>query len=152
MVYRGVYVINETMEAELEFICQASVIDFEVPIGLVIPRALTTSLYRDSSLHACGGYSTTLRVWWYLSFPDEIVQQTLLHLKDNKDKTFISINCLEYTIIINYCAAITALLHNDIINDPHPVVLCVPDNVSANHWPNSGKVLLRILDWLNFWN
>jgi hypothetical protein len=95
----------------------------------------TTSLYGDCSLCACGGYSTTLQVLWYQSFPDKIIQRTLLHLKDNKGKTLISINCLEYvTKIINYCAAITALLDSDIINDPHPVVLCVTDNVSAKKW------------------
>ncbi len=137
--HKEVYVINETMGAELDFICQAlqedSGIDSVVPIELVIPRMPTTSLYGDKSLHACGGYSTTLRVWWYLSFSDEIVQRMLVHLKDNKGKTFISINCLEYvTIIINYCGAITTLLDSDITNDPHPVVLCVTDNVSATKW------------------
>jgi hypothetical protein len=67
--------------------------------------------------------------------PDEIVQRTLLHLKDNKGKTFISINCLEYVrIIINYCVAITALVDSDITNDSHPVVLGVTDNVSAKTW------------------
>jgi hypothetical protein len=87
------------------------------------------------SLCACGRYSTTLQVWWYLSFPDEINQRTLLHLKDNKGETFISINSLKYvTIIINYCVAITALLDSDITNDPHPLVLCVTDNVGAKNW------------------
>ena len=47
----------------------------------------------------------------------------------------ISINCLEYvTIIISYCTAITTLLDSDITDDPHPVVLCVTDNVSAKIW------------------
>ncbi len=137
--HKQVYVINKTMQAELDFICQAlqedSGIDFKVPIGLVALRMPTTSLYGDSSLHACGGYSTTLGVWWYLPFPGEIVQRTLLYLKDNKGKTFISINCLEYvTIIINYCTAITALLDSDTTDDPHPVVLCVTDNVNAKKW------------------
>ncbi len=60
---------------------------------------------------ACGGYSTDLWVWWYLSFPDEMVQQTLLYLSNNEDETFISINCLEYVmVIINYCASITSCL------------------------------------------
>ena len=93
-------------------------------------------LLPDSSLQACGGYSTTLRIWWYLSFPDFIIKRTLLYLKNNKDETFVSINCLEYvTIIINYCAAITAISESDnIINDPNLVVLCVTDNISATNW------------------
>ncbi len=56
--HKQVYVINETMQAELDFIRQAlqedSGIDFKVPIGLVIPRMPTTSLYGDSSLRAWG--------------------------------------------------------------------------------------------------
>ena len=56
-------------------------------------------------------------------------------MKNNEDKTFISINCLEYvTIIINYCAAISAILEDNDITDPHPVVLCVTDNISAKNW------------------
>jgi hypothetical protein len=137
--HKQVYVINKTIQAELDFIHKAmqedSGIDFIVPIRLVLPRTPRISLYGDNFLRACGRYSTTLQVWWYLSFPDEIVQRMLLHLKDNKGKTFISINCLEYvTIIINYCAAITALLDSDITCDPHPVVLCVTDNVNAKNW------------------
>jgi hypothetical protein len=34
----------------------------------------------------------------------------------------------------NYCAAITAISDDDIIDDPNPVVLCVTDNISAKNW------------------
>ncbi len=136
---KQVYVINETMLGEIDFIRQAlrddSEILFEVSIAFIIPRTPTASLFGDSSLQPCRGYSTTLRVWWYISFPNEIVQRTLLHLKNNESENFISINCLEYvTIIINNCAAITALLKSQITTNPHPVVLCVTDNTSAKNW------------------
>ena len=95
---KQVYVINETMHAKLNFIRQAlegdSGILFEVAMAFIIPRTPRASLFRDSSLLACGGYSTALQIWWYTSFPDETVQQTLLHLSNNEDETFISINCL----------------------------------------------------------
>ena len=60
-------------------------------------------------------------------------------------ETFISINCLEYvTIIINYCAGITAISESDdIIDDPNPVFLCVTDNISDYVQPqvqNSFKI------------
>ena len=137
--HKQFYFINETMRAEIEFIRQAlredSWLKLEVPIAFIIQRTPSASLFGDSSLRACGGYSTTLQTWWYLSFPDFIIERTLLHLKNNNDETFISINCLEYvTIIINYCAAITAISEGNIINDPHPVVLCVTDNISAKNW------------------
>jgi hypothetical protein len=125
-----IYIFNETMRAESDFIRQAlkddSGISFEVPIAFMIPKTPMASLFGDSSLLSCGGYSTDLRVWWYLPFPDKIVQRTLLHLKNNMDKTFISINCLKYvTIIINYCASLTVFLESNITDDPHLVVLCV---------------------------
>jgi hypothetical protein len=137
--HKQVYVINETMQGEIDFIQQAlrenSEILFEVPIAFIIPRTPTASLFGDSSLQTCRGYSTTLRVWWYISFLNVIVQRTLLHLKNNESKNFISINCLEYvTIIINYCAAITALLESQITINPHPVVLCMTDNTSTKNW------------------
>jgi hypothetical protein len=98
-------------------------------------RTPTASIIGDSSLLACGGYSIKLKFWWHLSFLKEIVEMTLLHLKDNKDKRFISINCLEYfTIIMNYCAPLLALETRKINNNPHSVVLCATDNTSALNW------------------
>jgi hypothetical protein len=108
---------------------------FEVPITFIIPRTPTASLFGDSSLISCGGYSSDLRFWCFIPFPDEIVARTLLHLKNNNDQNFISINVLEYvTVIINYCGALTAYIEDGFIDDPHPVVLCITDNVSAKNW------------------
>jgi hypothetical protein len=110
---KHMYVINSTMQEELKFICQAleedSGINFETPIAFIIPRIPTASLFGDSLLQSWGGYFLVLKIWWYVKFPQEIVMRMLNHLKNNKDSTLISINCLEYiTIIINYCAALTA--------------------------------------------
>jgi hypothetical protein len=52
--YKQIYVINETMQAEIDFIRQAlredSGISFEVPIAFIIPRTPSASLFGDSSL------------------------------------------------------------------------------------------------------
>jgi hypothetical protein len=56
----------------------------------------------------------------------------LLHLKDNSDKSFISINCLEYvTIILSYCASLIVFATQKINDNLHPIVLCITDNTSA---------------------
>ena len=93
--HKQYYFINKTMRAEIEFICQTlrenSWAKFEVSIAFVIPRTPSAFLFGDSSLCACGRYSTTLRPWWYLLLPDFIIERTPLHLKNNKDETFISI-------------------------------------------------------------
>ena len=58
-----------------------------------------------------------------------------MHLKDNSNESFISINCLEYFIIIvNYCASLVVFATRKVNDDPHPVVLCVTDNTSALNW------------------
>jgi hypothetical protein len=136
--HKQYYLINETMQAEIEFIHQAlrenSWAKFEVPIAFIIPRTPSAFLFGDSSLRVCGGYSTTKNL--VVSFVPRLhYRENPIHLKNNKDETFISINCLEYvTILINYCAAITAISESDIIDDPYPVVLCVTYNISAKNW------------------
>ncbi len=133
------YLVNRMMRDELTFLSQAlspdSGIKFETPIVHLIPRTPTALIIGDSSLLACRGYSITLKFWWHLSFSKEVIERTLLHLKNNSDKTFMSINCLEYkTIIINYCASKVVSENKRIADDPHPVVLCVTDNTSALNW------------------
>ncbi len=137
--HRHLYLVNGTMRDELNFLSKAlelnSGIVSETPIGHLIPRMPTASIIGDSLLIACRGYSTTLKFWGHLSFPKEVVKQTLLHLKDNLNKMFISINCLRYvTIIVNYCASLVVFASRKINDDPHPVVLCVTDNTSALNW------------------
>ncbi len=127
------------MQDELDFLSHAlsadSKIKFETPIAHLIPKIPTASIIGDSLLVACGGYSITLGFWWHLTFPKEVVKRTLLHLKDNSDKQFILINCLEYvTIILNYYASLVMFSSHKVNDDPHPVVLCVTDNTSALNW------------------
>jgi hypothetical protein len=93
------YLMNRTMQDELNFIAHALKLDsgikIKTPTTHLIPRTPTASIVGNSSLLACGGYSITLKFWWQLSFLDNVVKQTLLHLNDNSDESFISINCLE---------------------------------------------------------
>ncbi len=112
-----------------------SKIHFEVPIGFIILRTSTASLFGDSSFLSCGGYSLDLWFWWLMPFPDKIVAMMLLHLKINNNQNFISLNVLEYVrIIINYCGALTTyLLEEGLTDNPHPVVLCITNNISAKN-------------------
>ena len=87
------YLVIRTMQDELNFLLDAlkpdSGIKFETPIAHLIPRMPTASIVGNSLLLACGGYSITLKFWWHFIFPADVVDRTLLHLKDNSDKSFI---------------------------------------------------------------
>jgi hypothetical protein len=153
--HRHLYLVNGTMRIELNFLSKALELDsgivFETPIEHLIPRMPTASIVGNSLLIACGGYSITLKFWWHLLFPKEVVERMLLSLKDNSDKMFILINCLEYvTIILNYCTSLVTFASHKNNDDPHPVVLCITDNTSAMNWTlhtskksNIGRALAR---------
>ncbi len=79
------YLINHTMQEEMDFISQTLWQDldikFETPVAHLIPRTPTSSIVGDSSLLSCGGYSVTLGFWWHLTFPENIVERTLLFME-----------------------------------------------------------------------
>ncbi len=115
------------MQEELNLFAQAlSVtpsIKFKTPIAFLIPRTPSASIFGDSSLVACGGYSISQKFWWHLDFLQKIVLQTLLHIPSQVDVRFISINCLKYvTTIINFCMALPT---TNLIRTTHIQSSCV---------------------------
>ena len=79
--------------------------------------------------------------------PPEVQARTLLYKADNTDGTFISINVLEFvTVIIQYCAAYTAVIEDGLTeDDPAPVFLNRTDNTSSLNWTlHSYKKILRL--------
>ena len=76
--HRHLYLVNGTMRDELNFLSEALESNygkvFKTPIGHLIPRMPTASIIGDSLLIACGGYLTTFKFWWHLSFPKEVVE------------------------------------------------------------------------------
>ena len=95
----------------------------------------TATSYGDSSLTGMGGYSLSFQYWWHIPVPEEVQQRTLLHKKDDKDGQLISINVFEFfTVIINYIAALHAVMTTNVTDDVYPVLLNVTDNTSALSW------------------
>ena len=102
------------MREELDFLAESlkisSDVNWEAPIAFLIERTPFASSYGDACLDAAGGSSIgptfSLQFWWHLKFPVEVVLRTLKHLPDNKNGRLISINVLEFVVvIIDYCAA-----------------------------------------------
>ena len=104
-------------------------------IAFLIERTPFASSYGDACLDAAGGYSIGLKFWWHINFPFEVVFRTLKYLPDNKNRRLISINVLEFVVvIIDYCAALTVITTENVTEDPHPILLNIADNTSTHSW------------------
>lgn len=145
---------------------------WEVPIAHVVDRDPEFESFGDASLDSGGGFSTTLRFWWYWEWPEKVQKQTLKHwvkVPNSEDpQTLISINLLEYVaIIINYAAATFVLANTtfgkgpvgSICEHPYPTLCNWADNRSAIAWTRKlcnstaeGRALTRIFASLNFDN
>ena len=85
--------IIPTLREELNLlreIFEDSSVKWSSPIAHLLPRVHDAVAAGDSSLRAAGGWSTDLGFWWHLEWPEEVVQRTLLYLKNNKQGQFIS--------------------------------------------------------------
>jgi hypothetical protein len=135
------YHINRTLRAELGLIRDALALPpsfHACPIAHLVPRTPIACVRGDASLAAAGGYSADLGFWWHIEWPPDIRARTLRHKRDNTDNKLISINQLEYAVIlINYVAAswrITTLA----VDDPFPIVRIESDNTTSEAWSRYG--------------
>ena len=154
------YNIVPSMREELKFfglyLKPGSGIAWETPISFLIERTPFASSYGDACLDAAGGYSIDLKFWWHIKFPKEVVLRTLRYLPDNKSGRLISINVLEFVVvIIDYCAALTVIMTESVTDDPYPVLLNVADNTAAHAWTmhtckssRLGKLLAKLFCYL----
>ena len=127
------------------------------PIAHIVPRDPDFNARGDACLEGAGGYSFDLKFWWFVKWPQNVVNKTLIHFNKkykNLKGHIVSINLLEYaTILISYAASITIV--NDfpaLSSHPFPLINIQTDNKSALSWTrkaasstNEGKALARIL-------
>ena len=66
----------------------------------------------DSSLSQADSFSHDLKFWWYWKWPDSIQARTLsaYRLKAKIDDKLISINLLEYAVVITNYAITTQIM------------------------------------------
>jgi hypothetical protein len=115
----------------------AKIIFKELTVSDMTFATPSNGAFRDSCLEGAGGYLIHLGYCWHLPFPEEVIQQTLKHKKDNKDGLHISNNILEFiTVIINYCASLHVFITRSITRDLHPVLLNVTNNSCTLSWTN----------------
>jgi len=141
---RLVFKFNETLRRELRLILDALSspwINMWRPIGHLVDRTPSGLGYSDSCLHAAGGFSFSMKYWWYHEWSSEIQAKTLKYVMNGKDGTLVAINALEYaSLIINYVAAFHALtVESPPAGDPYPTVLLYADNTAAEAWMIKGS-------------
>jgi hypothetical protein len=133
------YNINKTMCYEIEFFYKKlmpdSGIKREMPIAHLIPQTPFATTIKDSLLEGAGGFSVTLRFWWHICFPDEVVQRTLQFRSINNDSMLMLTNLLKFVmVIINYCAALHVIQTSPVTDNPPSVIINIIDNSSVLSW------------------
>ncbi len=75
--------INKTMCQEIIFFREklrpSSSILRETPIAHIIPWMPTETAFGNSCLEGAEGYSISIGFWWHLPFSEKVIQQTLIH-------------------------------------------------------------------------
>lgn len=134
-----------TAKAELRIIRKAladPTINKWTPIAHMIKKEPDSECAGDSCLYACGGWSVDMGYWFYHEWSAEVQQQTLRHIKNNKQGDLLAINPLEYaTGLLQYAASYHYWVILDNItkrNIPYPTVRSLIDNTSAISWLNKG--------------
>ena len=92
----------------------------------------TATSYGDSLLTGMGSYSLTFKYWWHIPVPEEVQHHTLLHKKKNLDGRLISINVLEFEmVIINYIAALHVVTTSNMTHNPSNASKCQGQCISV---------------------
>ena len=136
------YFIIPSMKSEIKLITylleNPDLYRWESPIAHRAEKDPDSLTYGDACLYGGGGFSTDLGFWWQIDWPEEIQKRTLIHIKDGKSGKLISINVLEYlVVIINYAA--TSVCYQESAKEKtngieYPTNLNLVDNTSADAW------------------
>ena len=125
------------------------------PISQLVKREQTFVSYGDAYLINGGGWSIDLQFWWCIVWPKEISIRTVCCLKENGGGNLISINILEYLVVIIDYAASQAAIALEPLKDEYPTILNRVENKSSHTWSTKGciqtkegKSLSRLLCFL----
>ena len=142
-VTRLKYRICPSLRLEIDLIAtllREEISSVSTPIAHLVEREPTFVSYGDASLINGGGWSIDLRFWWCIVWPDAISTRTVRCIKDNKGGNLLSINILEYlVVIIDYAASQAAIAINPPA-DENPTLLNRVDNTSAHSWSTKGCI------------
>jgi len=135
--------ITKSLRTELKLLlylfANRSRFPFTTPIAHIISRDPEFQALGDACLDGAGGFSTTMRFWWYVDWPPDITSRSLRHFTKNfkgLQNQLLSINLLEYVaILISYAAAVLSLrTFTYYLPHPNPTINILTDNTTALSW------------------
>lgn len=130
------YRMPPSFQQELGFlrdIITDDTVELSSHLGALVPRTPEWDAAGDACKSSGGGWSTSLRFWWYWHFPSDV--EARARLPSATSKGFICINCLEtVVIIINLAAAIVVCATDGLDTSYIPILLNYCDNTSACSW------------------
>ena len=130
------FFINKTLRAEVKLLTtifsDSDTCKWEIPIRHLIDTDYDCTVLGDACLEGGGAFCDELRFWYFLEWPDNIKKRKLK--AKVKHSELVSINCLEFVIIIvSYNAILDAIeLLGRLHNIPHPKSLILSDNTAAD--------------------
>ena len=147
---------NKTLRDEIKLLTtifqDSDTYKWEIPIRYLIDTDYDCIVRGDACLEGGGAFCKELHFWYFIEWPEEIKKRTLK--SKVKHSELISINCLEFVIIIiSYNAILDAIeLLGKLSDIPHHKALILADNTAADSWTRNiasssiiGKALCRIL-------
>ena len=137
------YIICPSLRLEIDLIAtllREEISSVSTPIAHLVEREPTFVSYGDASLINGGGWSIDLRFWWCIVWPDVIETRTVRCINDNRGGNLLSINILEYLVVIIDYAASQAAIAIDPPEDEHPNLLNRVDDTSAHSWSTKGCI------------
>lgn len=131
------YRMPQSLKEEIAYVTQIIAdesVELTTPIAQIVDRDPDFDIAGDACPESGGGWSTDLRLWWFIAFETEVVRRARLV----RDKTRISINVLETVVAIINLAAVIYACHVDGIDiSDHPVLRNWCDNMAATCWINN---------------
>ena len=132
------FIINKTLRAELNLLTvifsNPHQFKWEIPIRHLISTDYDCTVLGDACLEGEGAFCDELGFWYFIEWPDMIKARTIK--AKIKHSELVSINCLEFVIIIiSYNAVLDAIELLGVLTEiPHPKTLILADNTAADSW------------------
>ena len=124
----------------------------EIPIKHFIDSDHKCTVIGDACLNGCGAFCDNLQLWYYIPWPQHVIDRALKNKERNHSET-VHINYLEHVVILISCNEVLDAIEQlgFYVDISHPKALIKADNTTTDAWTRKiesmyiiGKKLSRI--------